>query len=231
MSDVDPSGGAVAALRARLRYAPGAGGALPPFDPEAAPATPAGLFALWLIRALDEQVPEPQVMTLSTAGADGRPSARVLLLRGLDDDADRCGFRFATDAASPKGRDLAERPRAALTWYWPAQGRQVRAAGPVETMDAATARADFAARGGAARVSAFTGTPSGVLRSPAAFGRERDRAAARLAAEPDAVPAGHTVYRLWADEVEFFQLAADRFHRRLRYTRDGDGWDRAQLWP
>ncbi|MDI5962652.1 pyridoxal 5'-phosphate synthase [Streptomyces sp. SL13] len=232
MTDDDrPDSGPVAALRGRLRHAPSAGVTLPDFDPDAAPAAPAPLVAEWLLRALDEHVPEPQVMTLGTVDAAGHASARVLLMRGLDDDADGCGFRFASDAASRKGRELTARPYASLTWYWPQQGRQIRAAGPVETLDAATARADFAHRGEASRVAAFTGTMSDPLDGPGQYARDRDRAARELAADPGAVPAGHTVYRLWATEVEFFQLAADRFHRRLRYTRTADRWERVQLWP
>jgi pyridoxamine 5'-phosphate oxidase len=221
----------VDALRARLRTAPMAARRLPGFDPAAAGADPAPLFAAWLLRALDEGVPEPHVMTLATVDAAGRPDARVLVLRGVDDTGGACGFRFASDAGSRKGAELAARPYAALTWYWPAQGRQVRAAGPVEALDRATADADFRSRSEASRIAALTGAMSAPLTGPEAYESAREAARDRLAAAPGTVPDGHTVYLLRAAEVEFFQLAADRFHRRLRYRRTDRGWDREQLWP
>ncbi len=220
------------ALWARLRSAPAGTGPLPGFDPERAPGAPGALFADWLGRALDEAVPEPRAMVLSTADAAGRPSCRVLLLRGFELDGDRCAFRFASDAGSRKGAELAVRPHAALTWYWPRLGRQVRAVGPVAVLDVEAARTDFRSRGTASRTAGFTGRMSAPMSGPDDFHRERRRARALLAADPEAVPAGHRVYRLDARSVEFFQLAAEGFHRRLRYARDGDaGWGREQLWP
>ncbi len=229
-----PTAGPVARLRDRLAHAPGAAGAPPRFDPVDAPDGPAPLFASWLLRALDEGVAEPHVMTLSTVGEDGGPDARVLLLRGLDDDGGGCGFRFATDAGSPKGRQLAAVPRAALTWYWPAQGRQVRADGEVVALGAGAAREDFAHRSPASRAAAFTGRMSAPLDGPREYARERAAAERLIAGDPDAVPRGHTVHLLWARRVEFFQLAPDRFHQRLRYERadaGGGRWRRERLWP
>ncbi len=225
MTDLD-------SLRDRLRSAPPAtAGPLPSFDPERAPDAPGPLFAEWLAHALDERVPEPRAMTLGTADADGRSSSRVLVLRGFELADGACAFRFSGDAAGRKAADLAARPYAALTWYWPAMGRQIRAAGPVETLDAAATRADFHGRGEASRTAGFTGRTSAPLSGRAEYERAWSRARARLAAEPDAVPEHHRLYLLRAEEAEFFQLAADGFHRRLRYTRDGSGWQRGQLWP
>jgi pyridoxamine 5'-phosphate oxidase len=218
-------------LTARLRRAPMAGGRSPDFVPERAGGAPGPLFAAWLSQALADGVPEPQVVTVSTVDAGGRPSARVVILRGLECEGEQCGFRFAGDAGSRKGTDLAARPYAALTWYWPAYGRQIRAAGPVQTLDATAAREDFLGRSEAARVAGLTGRMSEPLSGPQEYETERARARARAAADPDAVPERHTVYLLRAEEIEFFQLAADRFHRRLRYRRTESGWQREQLWP
>lgn len=219
------------ALRGRLRAAPAPAGPWPEFDPERAGDTPGPLFADWLWRALDEGVVEPQIMTLSTVDAAGRPAARVLVLRGLECDGDACAFRFATDAASAKGVELSARPFAALTWYWPQQGRQIRMVGVVEALGEGAARADFLGRGEASRVAGLAGRMSAALSGPQEWERGRDRARAILAADPDAVPEGHTVYEVRAEEAEFFQLSADRFHRRLRYVFDGGVWTRSQLWP
>ncbi|WP_333767906.1 pyridoxine/pyridoxamine 5'-phosphate oxidase [Streptomyces sp. IBSBF 2435] len=226
------SAGSAAADRAlldRIRAAPVLAGPLPHFDPDTAPAAPGPLFADWLDRALADGVPEPQIVTLSTAAADGTPSARVLLLRGLD-SAD-CGFVFAGDSGSGKGQDLAARPVAALTWYWPAHGRQIRMAGPVDVLGEEATRRDYLGRSPAARIAGFTGRTSAPLDGPGEYEREHRAAEALVAAEPSRVPATHTVYRLRAREAEFFQADPARWHLRLRYTRDGDGWTRTLLWP
>lgn len=216
-------------LLARLRAAPVLAGPLPEFDPAVAPQAPGPLFAAWLTDALDGGVPEPQIMTLSTAGAAGGPSARVLILRGLD--TAECAFVFASDARSRKGRDLAADPRAALTWYWPAHGRQIRMAGPVTVLGEDAARRDFLGRSEAARAAAFTGTVSEPLAGTEEYDRAFRAARALVAAEPDRVPDTHTVYRLRAQEAEFFQGRASPFHTRVRYVRDGGTWTRSLLWP
>ena len=219
------------ALLARARAAPVLAGSLPDFDPATAPGTPGPLFAAWLDRALADAVPEPHVMTLSTASADGTPSARVLMLRGIDTAG--CAYDFASDAGSRKGRDLAANPRAALTWYWPAHGRQIRMAGPVSVLGEEATRRDFLGRGEGSRVSGFTGRMSAPLAGPEEYRREQRAARELVAARPERVPAGHTVYRLRAREAEFFQADPRRFHVRVRYVRaaSGEGWTRTLLWP
>lgn len=226
-----------AALLALMRAAPVLVGPLPRFDPAGAPGAPGPLFARWLRRALDDGVPEPHVMTLATAGADGTPAARVLMLRGIDTAG--CAYDFASDAGSGKGRDLAANPRAALTWYWPAHGRQIRMTGPVAVLGADAAARDFRGRSPASRAAGFTGAMSRPLSGPQEYDAARRAAEALVAAEPDRVPDGHCVYRLSAEHAEFFQAAAGgsaghvhaAFHVRLRYDRDGDGWRRTLLWP
>ncbi|MYS23252.1 pyridoxamine 5'-phosphate oxidase [Streptomyces sp. DvalAA-14] len=217
------------ALLARLRAAPVLAGPLPPFDPDRAPDTPGPLFADWLDRALDDGVPEPGVVTLSTAGADGTPGARVLMLRGID-TAD-CAFRFASDSRSPKGSDLAANPQAALTWYWPAHGRQIRMAGPVDVLGEEPTRQDFLHRRDTSRAAGFTGVMSAPMSGPDEYERAHRSARRLVADEPGRVPATHTLYRLRAHEAEFWQADPARFHLRLRYRRAGHGWNRTLLWP
>jgi pyridoxamine 5'-phosphate oxidase len=168
-------------------------------------------------------------MTLSTAGPDGDPSARVLILRGIDTAG--CAFDFASDVRSRKGRDLAANPRAALTWYWPAQGRQIRMSGPVAVLDENARRRDFLGRSEKARTAAFTGTIDRPLPGPEEYDRAYREAARLVAAEPERVPVTHTVYRLRAREAEFFQGDPAHFNLRLRYVREGRGWTRSLLWP
>jgi pyridoxamine 5'-phosphate oxidase len=219
------------ALLARARAAPVLAGPLPDFDPATAPDAPGPLFADWLDRALADAVPEPHVMTLSTASADGTPSARVLMLRGIDTAG--CAYDFASDSGSRKGRELAANPRAALTWYWPAHGRQIRMAGPVAVLDGAAIRRDFLGRSEGSRVAGFTGRMSAPLAGPGEYAREQRAARELVAAQTELVPAGHTVYRLRAEEAEFFQADPGSFHVRVRYVRApaGEGWTRTLLWP
>lgn len=225
----DDTAAADRALMERVRSAPVLAGPLPDFDPDTAPAAPGPLFARWLERALADAVPEPHIVTLSTAAADGTPSARVLMMRGID-SAD-CAVLFAGDRLSGKGQDISARPVAALTWYWPAHGRQIRMAGPVDVLGAEATRRDFLGRSDRARAAAFTGRISTPLGGAEQYDREYRAAQALVAAEPDRVPATHAVYRLRAAEAEFFQGRQDSWHLRLRYTRDGDGWSRTLLWP
>ncbi|WP_232792574.1 pyridoxine/pyridoxamine 5'-phosphate oxidase [Actinacidiphila yeochonensis] len=219
------------ALLAKARAAPVLAGPLPSFDPRTAPASPGDLFAAWLEQALDDGVPEPHVMTLSTASADAVPDARVLVLRGIDTAA--CAYAFATDTRSPKAADLAANPRAALSWYWPAHGRQIRMAGRVEVRGPEATRRDFLGRGPHARAAAFAGPMSAPLAGPEEYERAMAEARGTVAAEPERVPATHVLYQLRAERAEFWQADPPRFHLRLRYTRDAatDAWDRDLLWP
>jgi pyridoxamine 5'-phosphate oxidase len=210
-----------------LRGLPSLAGPLPGFDPEAAPADPDQLFELWLAEAIDAGVVEPHAMTLSTVDPVGRPSARVLILKYLDAGC----WAFASGSGSRKGKELANTPWAALTFYWPALGRQVRVRGPVEVADAAESAADFLARSPGARGGGLVGKQSEPLTDLAERDRVLDEATTRAAADPALVAPEWTVYRVVADEVEFWQGDERRRHVRVRYTRAGLAWDRALLWP
>ncbi|MFG2373250.1 pyridoxal 5'-phosphate synthase [Streptomyces sp. NPDC048504] len=132
--------------------------------------TPSELFTEWLLGALEAGVREPQAMTVSTAGADGNPSARTLILKGVGPD----GWRFASDGGSVKARDLAQQPFAALTFYWSPLARQVRVRGPVVTAGEADSAADFPARSTSARAEALAGRQSQPLADlPRRTGRGR----------------------------------------------------------
>ncbi|MEU8921242.1 pyridoxal 5'-phosphate synthase [Kitasatospora sp. NPDC048545] len=206
---------------------------LPFFDHEAAAVEPGPLFVDWLATALDAGVLDPQAFTLSTVDADGMPDARVLVLR--DVDAAGTGWNFSAAADSPKGRQLADHPAAALTVYWPQLGRQVRVRGSVERAVDLVAAAEFATRSPAARASSLVGRQSEPLASLAEYDEAVAVARRRLEAHPDVVPPGHAVYTLWAHEVEFWQGDSQRRHVRLRYTRSGPvsspDWSRSLLWP
>ncbi|MEW1720392.1 pyridoxal 5'-phosphate synthase [Streptomyces sp. NPDC093109] len=214
-------------LRDVLRGLPVFDVALPEFDPAGAPAEPVPLFNDWLLGAVSAGVQEPHAMTVSTAGADGMPSARILILKNVTAD----GWQFASAEAGHKGRDLAERPYAALTFHWQPLGRQVRIRGPVVRESAERSAADFLARSTAARAEALLGMQSKPLADPA----ERDgavaEAVARIEREPGLVAPGWLLHTVCADSVEFWQGDRDRNHTRLHYRRTEQGWVRELLWP
>ncbi|MET8399664.1 pyridoxal 5'-phosphate synthase [Streptomyces sp900116325] len=200
---------------------------LPSFDSAAAPRTPLPLFHAWFAEAVAAGQAEPHTMTLATVDAEGHPDLRTLMLH----DADDRGWHFATHATSAKGRQLAAHPHAALGFYWPAQGRQVRVRGPVTACTPAESRADLHVRSTGALASALVGRQSEVLGSYEELHRASDAAWERAQAEPGADVASWTRYVVEPREVEFFQGDARRRHIRLRYRRDGGVWERELLWP
>ncbi|MEV6538038.1 pyridoxal 5'-phosphate synthase [Streptomyces sp. NPDC051665] len=220
-------------LRQLLRDLEVFAGELPTFDPLAAPDTPSELFTEWLLGALEAGVREPHAMTVSTAGPDGNPTARTLILKGVGPD----GWRFASDGGSVKARDLAQRPFAALTFYWSPLARQIRVRGPVVAADEAASAADFLARSTGARAEALVGRQS----QPLADLAERDAAVKesleRLEDEPDLVAPGWTLHTVRPESVEFWQGDKERRHTRLVYVREGGsgregaGWRKQLLWP
>ncbi|WP_280693586.1 pyridoxal 5'-phosphate synthase [Kitasatospora sp. GAS204B] len=221
----------LAALRELLLGRPAMARELPGFVPEAAPAGPGELFVSWLLDALRVESPDAQVVTLSTVGLDGAPDARIVVLRDVDPELGV--WWFAGDARSPKGRQLAAEPRAALTWYWPALGRQVRVRGEVTPGDAAAAGEVFRLLSPKSRAAALVGRQSERLGTAQEFWAAWGAAERELAAEPGLVAQGYTQYGVRAREVEFWQGAADRRHLRLVYRRGSrdDGWRRELLWP
>ncbi|MFI6646689.1 pyridoxal 5'-phosphate synthase [Streptomyces sp. NPDC050529] len=203
---------------------------LPVFNPAAAPPDPLPLFHAWFAEAVTAGQAEPHTMTLATVDAEGLPDVRTLMLH----DADERGWHFATHATSAKGRELATLPYAALGFYWPAQGRQVRVRGPVIVCSPAESSADLHARSTGALASALVGRQSEVLGSTGELDRASDAAWQRAQEEPEAEVASWTRYVVEPREVEFFQGDARRRHVRLRYRRAGADradWTRELLWP
>ncbi|MFF8290969.1 pyridoxal 5'-phosphate synthase [Streptomyces sp. NPDC016309] len=201
---------------------------LPAFDPDSAPGEPLPLFRAWFVAAAEAGQVEPHTMSLATVGADGRPDVRTVMLHG----ADGRGWHFATHATSAKGRQLAADPHAALHFYWPAQGRQVRLRGRVSSGTPEEAYADLHARSTGALAAALVGRQSEVLGSLDELARASAAAWRRAEAEPDADADTWTLYVLEPDEAEFFQGDARRRHVRLRYRATaGGGWERDLLWP
>jgi pyridoxamine 5'-phosphate oxidase len=199
---------------------------LPGFDPGTAPDSPEDLFLNWLTEA-GEHVLAPHAVTLSTVDEDGAPDARVVILKYVGPG----GWAVATSSESPKGHQLEENPRAALTFFWPGRGRQVRVRGTVTPAPREVSDEDFLARPPASRVEAFIGHQSEVLTDPAKLTEAAASAERWVEENPDAAPETWTRYLVVPTVVEFWQASHDRRHLRLRYRRENEGWTRERLWP
>ncbi len=199
---------------------------LPEF--ETPPASPFDVARAWLDGAADREVSEPMSMTLATAGTDGRVSARTVDVKRLDDR----GLVFGTSTLSPKGRQLAENPHAALQVYWRESMQQLRFEGRAVQLTDAESDALFADRSPKSRAATAIADQSDVL-EPRTLQDLIDDANVLLDESDDDVPRpeGWVAWRLEPDVVEFWQGSRDRMHRRLQYVRAGDGWDVARLQP
>ena len=192
-------------------------------------ASPVIQFERWLAEAVEAQLPEPTAMTLATAGENGRPAARIVLLKGVDAG----GFLFFTNYESRKAAELAAHPHAALLFHWVELERQVRIEGEVARAPAADSDAYFASRPRLSRIGAWASPQSKPIPDRAWLEREFAAAQERFAADPETIPrpSHWGGYRLAVESVEFWQQRSDRLHDRLLYLRDGNSWRIERLAP
>ena len=187
---------------------------------------PIGQFNDWLTEARAAAVPLPEAMTLATADASGRPSARMLLLKG----ADERGFAFFTGYESRKGRELEENPRAAIVVYWNALGRQVRVEGTVRRLPVEESDEYWATRPARSRAAAAASRQSEPLASLESLEAEAERLLAEHGGEVPR-PERWGGYLLEPDAIELWQHRDDRLHDRIRFTREGGSWRAERLAP
>jgi pyridoxamine 5'-phosphate oxidase len=188
---------------------------------------PLTLFRSWLEEARAVAGYEAEAMALATAAADGAPSARMVLLKGVDER----GLVFFTNYASRKGEELAENPRAALVFHWPAIGRQVRVEGPVSQVERGESEAYARSRPRQSQLSALASPQSRPVPDRAWLELrveelDREHAGAELPLRED-----WGGYRVQPEAWEFWQHRDNRLHDRHRYERDGDGWRVERLAP
>lgn len=196
-------------------------------SPEGCLPDPLAQFSHWLDEAISAKVNEPTAMHLATVAANGRPSARVVLLKGIEAGQ----FIFYSNYESRKGQQLADNPFVALTFFWPELERQVRIEGRVEKVSTETSDAYFASRPYQSRIGAWASLQSQVLDGTATLvARAAGFAAKYVTGVPR--PPQWGGYQVSADRVEFWQGRPSRLHDRILYVPDGNGgWGKQRLYP
>lgn len=194
---------------------------------EDASTDPIAQFRRWFAEAEEAGVLDRDAMVVATANRSGDPNARVVLLRGVDER----GFCFYTNLESAKGRELAERPRAALVLHWREQGRQVRITGTVTRLDDRESLEYWRHRPRASRLSAWASRQSEPIADRASLEVAVADVADRFGGEDVPLPPFWGGYLVTPDAVEFWQHRDDRLHDRLRYHRLAQEWVRQRIQP
>ncbi len=178
-------------------------------------------------RAAENAPYDPVAVTLATASRDGRPSARIVLLRGVDDH----GFVFFTNYQSRKATEIEANPHAALCCYWPWLDEQVRVEGLVERATAAESDAYFASRPRGSQIGAWASAQSRPLESREVLEQSYHDTDARLAGQAVPRPPHWGGYRIVPERIEFWHAGTYRLHNRVLYTREGNDWRHELLYP
>ena len=184
-------------------------------------------FQDWFALATKEEPNLPEAMTLATADSEGRPSARMVLLK----DADERGFVFYTNTESRKGQELGMNSHAALVFHWKSLKRQVRVTGAVELVSDAEADEYFESRTRGAQIGAWSSDQSRPMKSAHELEKRVARFTAKFGVGRIPRPEFWSGYRLVPDELEFWEERLFRLHSRIHYQRTGDGWTTTNLFP
>lgn len=191
------------------------------------PKDPFALFARWFAEAEAGEPSDPNAMSVATVAADGRPSARIVLMKAWDER----GFVFYTNSESRKGVELAGNPFVHLGFHWKSLKRQVRIDGRAEVVEAHEADAYFASRHRDSQLGAWASDQSRPMRDRAAFDSRMAGFAARFEGRPVSRPPHWRGYRIVPAAFEFWQDRPNRLHDRLIHTRGADGWSTGLLYP
>jgi len=184
-------------------------------------------FTKWYKSILDSNLNEPTVMMLSTADVNGNPSARIVLLKEIDDS----GFVFYTNYRSRKGKDLKENPKAALTFFWDEPRRQIRIEGRIETISRETSREYFSSRPRESQISAWVSAQSSVIPNREFLENKYVELKDKFGNEEIPLPDFWGGYRLIPNYFEFWQGRENRLHDRICYKKEKDDWKIFRIAP
>ena len=190
-------------------------------------ANPFDQFNLWFQAAIDAKVPQPYAMTLATASRSGRPSARIVLLKGFDPR----GFSFYTNYESVKGKELTENRNAALLFYWPKLERQIRIEGSVEKLTREESLRYFQSRPRKSRIGTWASHQSEVLQSRESLDHQFRKYRQLFHNADVPLPEYWGGYLLIPSRIEFWQSRSNRLHDRVSYLREDMSWKISRLSP
>lgn len=190
-------------------------------------ADPFALFDTWYAEAKVAEINDPDAMSVATSTPEGRPSVRMVLLKGYGPE----GFIFYTNADSRKGEELAANPQAALLFHWKSLRRQVRIEGPTEEVSPAEADAYFATRGRDSQIGAWASDQSRPLDARETFEQRYEELRSRFEGSELPRPPRWTGFRILPERIEFWSDRAHRLHERRLFICGPEGWDEGLLYP